>query len=92
MQATPTIPMPSLTTAAPSTRLQANNPGVWPFHCHISWHAYIGQMLYFLEDADSLPPPPAGMPQCSRNCTYQFAPWTPAYVKGRFGRSGYETP
>jgi L-ascorbate oxidase len=92
MQATPTIPMPSLTTAAPSTRLQANNPGVWPFHCHISWHSQIGQMLYFLEDPEKAPAPPADMPACKRNCTYNFAPWTPTYTKKRYGGSGYELP
>jgi hypothetical protein len=71
---------------------QADNPGVWPFHCHISWHAFIGQMLYFVNDPDAVIPPPADMPTCHRNCTFNFAPWTPSYVKQRFGSSGYETP
>jgi hypothetical protein len=71
---------------------QADNPGVWPFHCHISAHAFIGQMLYFVNDPDSVIPPPDNLPTCHRNCTYNFAPWTPGYVKERFGSSGYELP
>lgn len=27
----------------------ANNPGVWPFHCHIAWHVSGGLYATFLE-------------------------------------------
>ena len=30
-------------------RYLANNPGIWPFHCHILWHMYMGQQMYFAE-------------------------------------------
>jgi len=26
-----------------------NNPGVWPFHCHIAWHTSEGMVLNFIE-------------------------------------------
>ncbi|PBP25971.1 ascorbase and Cu-oxidase [Diplocarpon rosae] len=28
---------------------QADNPGVWPFHCHIAWHVSGGLYAHFLE-------------------------------------------
>jgi L-ascorbate oxidase len=49
-------------------------------------------MLYFVLDPDSVVPPPTNLPACRRNCTYNFAPWTPGTVKQRFGNSGYEMP
>jgi FtsP/CotA-like multicopper oxidase with cupredoxin domain len=32
----------------------ANNPGVWPFHCHIAWHASGGLYANFLERPNDL--------------------------------------
>ncbi|MCJ1309815.1 hypothetical protein MMC25_003476 [Agyrium rufum] len=29
-------------------RLVADNPGMWAFHCHISWHAEAGMLMQFL--------------------------------------------
>ncbi|RAK94908.1 multicopper oxidase [Aspergillus ibericus CBS 121593] len=30
-------------------RFQADNPGVWLFHCHMEWHAYSGLVVTFVE-------------------------------------------
>lgn len=30
-------------------QMEADNPGVWPFHCHIAWHASGGLFANFLE-------------------------------------------
>ncbi|KAK5110306.1 hypothetical protein LTR62_006159 [Meristemomyces frigidus] len=35
-------------------RLVADNPGVWAFHCHVSWHAEAGLLMQFLTRADEL--------------------------------------
>lgn len=36
-------------------QLDADNPGVWPFHCHIAWHVsgglYVNIMVSFLLDS-----------------------------------------
>lgn len=34
-------------------QMDANNPGIWPFHCHIAWHASAGffsQMIFRPDD------------------------------------------
>lgn len=31
-----------------------DNPGVWPFHCHIAWHTSEGMNLNFIEGGDIL--------------------------------------
>ena len=36
------------------TELTGNNPGVWPFHCHKSWHLSPGQMINILLAQDEL--------------------------------------
>ncbi|EXU94634.1 multicopper oxidase [Metarhizium robertsii] len=32
----------------------ANNPGLWPFHCHVAWHASAGFFSQFLVGSDAL--------------------------------------
>lgn len=32
----------------------ANNPGVWPFHCHIAWHLSLGLYMNILERPDDI--------------------------------------
>lgn len=36
-------------------RFVADNPGLWAFHCHITWHLASGLMFQFMERADVLP-------------------------------------
>jgi FtsP/CotA-like multicopper oxidase with cupredoxin domain len=38
-----------------------DNPGVWPFHCHIAWHLSGGLAVNFITRAAEIPPIPAGM-------------------------------
>jgi FtsP/CotA-like multicopper oxidase with cupredoxin domain len=32
-----------------------DNPGVWPFHCHIAWHLSAGMYINILERPDEIP-------------------------------------
>ncbi|KAL2603158.1 hypothetical protein R1flu_003829 [Riccia fluitans] len=36
-------------------RFRADNPGVWPFHCHIEPHFHMGMGVIFAEGVDLLP-------------------------------------
>ena len=38
-------------------RFKADNPGVWPFHCHALWHTIMGQGVVFYFDKETLPAP-----------------------------------
>lgn len=60
--------------------LQADNPGLWMFHCHIFWHRFMGQGLTFVTAAELLSPPPAGLPACPSSCTYNTAPFVSTAV------------
>ena len=31
-----------------------DNPGIWPFHCHIAWHLSAGFVWTVLENPDAL--------------------------------------
>ncbi|QIW97242.1 hypothetical protein AMS68_002760 [Peltaster fructicola] len=35
-------------------RFVADNPGMWAFHCHVSWHAEAGLLMQFLTRSDEL--------------------------------------
>lgn len=35
-------------------RFTADNPGIWAFHCHISWHTEGGLLMQFLTRADEV--------------------------------------
>lgn len=68
---------------------QADNPGLWNLHCHTDYHLFMGQKVYFLEQADQIAQPPAGFPACPSSCMYNFAAWAPGTVRQMFGASGY---
>lgn len=36
-------------------QFETDNPGVWPFHCHVAWHASAGFFVNFLERPLDLP-------------------------------------
>jgi len=56
-------------------RFQAGNPGMWPMHCHIAWHEWMGQFLLFAEDVKNIPTTPSGiLPECPASCVYNAAP------------------
>ncbi|PSR87224.1 multicopper oxidase-domain-containing protein [Coniella lustricola] len=35
-------------------QFDSTNPGVWPFHCHISWHASAGLFMQFLVEPEEV--------------------------------------
>lgn len=35
-------------------QIDADNPGVWPFHCHIAWHVSAGLYINMLERPDKI--------------------------------------
>lgn len=35
-------------------RVVADNPGIWAFHCHVSWHAEAGLLMQLLTNSDGL--------------------------------------
>ncbi|KAJ3190602.1 hypothetical protein HK101_008566 [Irineochytrium annulatum] len=43
-------------------RFTADNPGVWPMHCHIPAHMVMGMMVTFAEAVDKLPKLPRDFP------------------------------
>ena len=51
-------------------QIDADNPGVWPFHCHIAWHVSAGLYINILENANSIKhdmPIPSIMAQTCRD-------------------------
>ncbi|RYP44517.1 hypothetical protein DL768_009012 [Monosporascus sp. mg162] len=36
------------------TQFQADNPGIWPYHCHIAWHVSSGFYVNIMERPDDL--------------------------------------
>ena len=45
-------------------RFIADNPGVWPFHCHVTWHFVMGMQIIFLESTGKMPSPGDDIPIC----------------------------
>lgn len=57
-------------------RFMASNPGLWPIHCHISWHEFMGMLMLFAEDIENIPQTPNNtLPRCSKACVYNAAPF-----------------
>jgi len=48
-------------------RFKASNPGVWPFHCHLSSHVLMGMGFEFVVSPHEMPPPPPGAMSCVLN-------------------------
>ncbi|KAK5705019.1 hypothetical protein LTR97_002133 [Elasticomyces elasticus] len=42
-------------------QFELDNPGVWPFHCHVAWHLSGGQGLNIAYMADQIPAIPEGL-------------------------------
>ena len=58
---------------------EQDNPGVWPFHCHIAWHVSDGFAMTFLERPDDvrneMPIPDVIMQTCT-----DWSAWTSNHV------------
>ena len=49
--------LPAGSAATPSyivVQFNADNPGVWPFHCHIAWHVSAGLYVNIMERPDQI--------------------------------------
>lgn len=79
---------PDLTHVVPAAILA----GMWPLHCHVAWHAIMGQRMYVMEGLPEWTAQPAGFPKCATPCIYDFAPFDQTFVNGKFGDSGFEVP
>ncbi|KAF2459428.1 Cupredoxin [Lineolata rhizophorae] len=44
-------------------QIEANNPGAWPFHCHVAWHLSGGLSMTVITQPDQINPIPDIMPQ-----------------------------
>lgn len=47
-------------------QFEANNPGVWPLHCHVAWHLSAGWAINIMSQPDQLGTFPSG--QKSQTC------------------------
>lgn len=45
-------------------RFVADNPGVWPLHCHVTWHFIMGMQVVFIESPEKMPTPGSDIPIC----------------------------
>ena len=72
--------------------MQADNPGLWYYHCHIVWHQLMGQSLVFAEGVGQIGAPPAELAQCSQQCNYDFGPFDPEWVATNYGNTTYDLP
>lgn len=41
-------------------QFEADNPGVWPFHCHVAWHLSGGLAMNVMSRPEDIPTIPAG--------------------------------
>ena len=53
---------------------EQDNPGVWPFHCHVSWHAADGFVINLLERPDDIKKIP--IPRSVSQTCREWAAWT----------------
>ena len=53
-------------------RFKSSNPGIWPLHCHIQAHEFMGMVLLIGENIDAIPviPDDVELPQCTEECVY----------------------
>lgn len=60
-------------------QIDGDNPGVWPFHCHIAWHVSAGLYINILEQPDAIERDmqiPSIMAQTCRD----WAAWTGTHI------------
>jgi hypothetical protein len=73
-----------------AVRFRTSNTGIWPLHCHQSFHQQLGMMTTLVigdvgPGAMSPPPPQSEKGQCSTACHYQFANSPPKVGVAMFG-------
>ena len=72
--------------------VQADNPGLWFYHCHILWHQLMGQGLVFAEGLEHIKEPPKDLPVCDQQCNYDFGGFTPSWVSQTYRSTNYDLP
>jgi L-ascorbate oxidase len=74
-------------------RFVTENPGAWPFHCHILWHQFMGQQVNVIAGVprEDVGAPPEGMPQCPAKCRFNHALYTPK-LTGSIVGAAYVAP
>jgi hypothetical protein len=40
---------------------ESDNPGIWPFHCHVAWHLSGGLAMNIMTRPNDIPKIPRGM-------------------------------
>ena len=73
-------------------RFKADNPGVWPLHCHILPHQHMGHAIDVIVEPDRALAPPKDLPQCPKACSYQFARFTTPLTEKVFGSAKLLAP
>jgi FtsP/CotA-like multicopper oxidase with cupredoxin domain len=67
-------PLRDVATVNPNAALVfrciADNPGVWPFHCHIAWHLEAGLMFNMVEDNHYIRKEYGKVADIVRNCKF----------------------
>ena len=58
---------------------EQDNPGVWPFHCHIAWHVSDGFAMTFLERPDDIRKEMSIPDVMQQTCT-DWSAWTSNHV------------
>ncbi|CAK7201616.1 hypothetical protein SEUCBS139899_004324 [Sporothrix eucalyptigena] len=59
-------------------QFDTNNPGVWPFHCHISWHASGGFLTQFIVQPEKVRE--LQIPSIMAQTCRDWAAWTGTHV------------
>lgn len=75
-------------------RFIADNAGVWPLHCHIAWHDFMGQRINIISDPEAIAKAkvPKGMPACPDKCIWNNANFNPVAVSQVYGKTGFLAP
>ena len=74
-------------------RFRADNLGVWPFHCHILSHEFMGMAALFTTGDEDIPAAPAGLlPACERSCDYNAKIYGSTEGLPPQGTSGADSP
>jgi FtsP/CotA-like multicopper oxidase with cupredoxin domain len=60
-------------------QIDADNPGVWPFHCHIAWHVSAGLYINLLESPDKIKKD-MQIPSISAQTCRDWAAWTGGHI------------
>ena len=60
-------------------QIDGDNPGVWPFHCHIAWHVSAGLYINLLESPDKIKQD-MQIPSISAQTCRDWAAWTGGHI------------